>query len=189
MATTTGGTTWQDDARAVLDLLAAKFPGVRDAIAGGRAVVSKGDLSIQYGWLVYEAGEHTCAGGTPESGGAHEPGCGFLPELDLTKLDGWPRADAHTAAIAEKAREFVAAVHAKDRATSAYEDAIDARNASGRAIHPNHAREDQLQQAVYAASHALTTAKGRAAQTRLALIAAVDAEREAQSATHTNPQP
>ena len=69
--------------------------------------MSKGDLSIQYGWLVYEAGEHTCAGGTPESGGAHEPGCGFLPELDLTKLDGWPRVDAHTAAIAEAAREFV----------------------------------------------------------------------------------
>ena len=35
MATTPGGTTWEDDARAVLDLLAAKFPGVRDAIAGG----------------------------------------------------------------------------------------------------------------------------------------------------------
>ena len=69
--------------------------------------MSKGDLSIQYGWLVYEAGEHTCAGGTPESGGAHETGCGFLPDLDLTKLDGWPRADAHTAAIAEAAREYV----------------------------------------------------------------------------------
>ena len=71
--------------------------------------MSKGDLSIQYGWLVCEAGEHTCAGGTPESGGAHEPGCGFLPELDLTKLDGWPRADARTAAIAEAAREYVTA--------------------------------------------------------------------------------
>ena len=35
MGTTTGGTTWQDDARAVLNLLAAKFPGVRAAIAGG----------------------------------------------------------------------------------------------------------------------------------------------------------
>ena len=74
--------------------------------------MSKGDLSIQYGWLVYEAGEHTCAGGTPESGGAHEPGCGFLPELDLTKLDGWPRVDAHAAAIAEKAREWRAALDA-----------------------------------------------------------------------------
>ena len=74
--------------------------------------MSKGDLSIQYGWLVYEAGEHTCAGGTPESGGAHEPGCGFLPELDLTTLDGWPRADAHTAAIAERAREWRAALDA-----------------------------------------------------------------------------
>ena len=88
-----------------------------------------------------------------------------------------PAPTDHTAAIAEAAREYVAAVHAKDRATSAYEDAIDARNTSGRAIHPNHAREDQLQQAVYAASHALTTAKGRAAQTRLALIDLVDAER------------
>lgn len=83
----------------------------------------------------------------------------------------------HTQAIAERAREFVDAVHAKDRATSAYEDAIDARNASGRAIHPNHAREDQLQQAVYAASGALTAAKGGAAQARLALIDLVDAER------------
>ena len=83
----------------------------------------------------------------------------------------------HAGAIAEAAREYVAAVHAKERATSAYEDAIDARNTSGRAIHPSHAREDQLQQAVYAASDALTAAKGRAAQTRLALIDLVDAER------------
>ena len=36
---------------------------------------------------------------------------------------------------------------------------------------------DQLQQAVYAASGALTAAKGRAAQARLALIDLVDAER------------
>ena len=67
--------------------------------------MSAGDLSIQYGWLVSEAGEHTCA---IESSGAHEPGCGFVPELDLTTLDGWPRADSHTAAIAEAAREYVA---------------------------------------------------------------------------------
>ena len=107
--------------------------------------MSKGDLSIQYGWLVYEAGEHTCAGGTPESGGAHEPGCGFLPELDLTKLDGWPRADAHTAAIAEAAREW--------------RDALDP-----------------------SVSVADFVAAGKA------LIAAVDAEREAQPSAHPNPQ-
>ena len=35
MGTATGATSWEEDARAVLDLLAAKFPGVRAAITGG----------------------------------------------------------------------------------------------------------------------------------------------------------
>ena len=115
--------------------------------------------------------------------GSHLPNCPvpvvrlYGPLIPATTANRLPTPTDHTAAIAEAAREFVDAVHAKDRATSAYEDAIDARNASGRAIHPNHAREDQLQQAVYAASGALTAAKGRAAQARLALIDLVDAER------------
>lgn len=38
-----------------------------------------GTLGIEFGWLVEYANEHTCAGGTPESGGMHELGCGMLP--------------------------------------------------------------------------------------------------------------
>jgi hypothetical protein len=43
-------------------------------------------LSIQYGWLVYETGEHTCAGGTPESNGAHESSCGYEPLIRVAEM-------------------------------------------------------------------------------------------------------
>lgn len=38
-----------------------------------------GELHIINGWLVQDTGEHTCAGGGPEAGGAHERGCGLEP--------------------------------------------------------------------------------------------------------------
>ena len=50
----------------------------------------KSKLSIQYGWLTYEVGEHTCGGYGPESGYMHEPGCGYEPLLRLDDLTGWP---------------------------------------------------------------------------------------------------
>lgn len=37
-----------------------------------------------------EVGEHTCGGYGPESNYMHEPGCGFEPILDLSKMEGWP---------------------------------------------------------------------------------------------------
>ena len=51
-------------------------------------------LSIMAGWLVYEAGEHTCGGYGPESGYMHEPGCGYEPVLKLSELHGWPEPKA-----------------------------------------------------------------------------------------------
>ena len=34
---------------------------------------------VEAGWLALDVGRHTCAGGTPESGYAHEPSCGLEP--------------------------------------------------------------------------------------------------------------
>ena len=64
----------------------------RDALAAKVHAFETDDqkLSIMNGWLVYDVGEHTCGGYGPESGYAHEPGCGFEPVLRLDKLEGWP---------------------------------------------------------------------------------------------------
>ena len=71
----------RDNARAEAERLTAKLD----------AIEADGDkLSIMFGWLVYDVGEHTCGGYGPESGYAHEPGCGFEPVLRLDKLEGWP---------------------------------------------------------------------------------------------------
>ena len=70
-----------DNARAEVERLTAKL----DAIEA-----DDDKLSIMFGWLVYDVGEHTCGGYGPESGYAHEPGCGFEPVLRLDKLEGWP---------------------------------------------------------------------------------------------------
>lgn len=71
----------RDNARAKVKRLTAKLD----------AIEADGDkLSIMFGWLVYDVGEHTCGGYGPESGYAHEPGCGFEPVLRLDKLEGWP---------------------------------------------------------------------------------------------------
>ena len=56
-------------------------------------------LSIMSGWLVYDMGEHTCGGYGPESGYAHEPGCGFEPVLRLDELQGWPEVERLTTAV------------------------------------------------------------------------------------------
>lgn len=45
-----------------------------------------GKLTIESGWLVEVHDEHTCAGGTPESNGMHEPGCGLVPLINLAAL-------------------------------------------------------------------------------------------------------
>ena len=71
----------RNNARAEVERLTAKL----DAIE-----TDDDKLSIMFGWLVYDVGEHTCGGYGPESGYAHEPGCGFEPVLRLDKLEGWP---------------------------------------------------------------------------------------------------
>lgn len=46
------------------------------------------DMSIMNGWLVEAVGEHTCGAGA--DGYGHEPGCGYVPVLNLAELDGYP---------------------------------------------------------------------------------------------------
>lgn len=67
-------------------------------------VIDSSKLSIMYGWLVYDVGEHTCGGYGPESNYAHEPGCGFEPMVHLEELPGWPGD------IVKAAREHVASL-------------------------------------------------------------------------------
>lgn len=56
-------------------------------------------LRISGTWIVREVDYCNCAGGTPESNGAHEPYCGQEPELDLTKLNGWEDMNCRIAKI------------------------------------------------------------------------------------------
>ena len=73
---------------AVLDLL-DQLDAAEARLAAIEAT-DKSKLSIQYGWLVYDVGEHTCGGYGPESGYMHEPGCGYEPLFRLDELTGWP---------------------------------------------------------------------------------------------------
>ena len=50
------------------------------------------DLSIMNGWLVESVGKHTCGAGM--DGYGHEPGCGYMPVLNLAELDGYPKRSA-----------------------------------------------------------------------------------------------
>lgn len=56
------------------------------------------DLSIMNGWLVESVGKHTCGAGM--DGYGHEPGCGYVPVLNLAELDGYP-AQVDEAKLAE----------------------------------------------------------------------------------------
>ena len=56
------------------------------------------DLSIMNGWLVESVGKHTCGAGM--DGYGHEPGCGYVPVLNLAELDGY-RAQVDEAKLAE----------------------------------------------------------------------------------------
>lgn len=46
-------------------------------------------LRIEGTWLVREVDEHTCGTGPGGHYGLHEPGCGLIPEVDLSTLPGW----------------------------------------------------------------------------------------------------
>lgn len=43
-------------------------------------------LALHGDWLVEDVGRHTCAGGTPEAGYMHEPGCGLEPVMTVAEL-------------------------------------------------------------------------------------------------------
>ena len=104
---------------AVLDLL-DQLDAAEARLAAIEAT-DKSKLSIQYGWLVYDVGEHTCGGCGPESGYMHEPGCGYEPLLRLDELTGWPgnaldAAEARLAAVRDIVRD-VAIDAGDDRGT------------------------------------------------------------------------
>lgn len=74
-------------------------------------VQSEERLRIEDHWLAREVGYHTC--GTAVGGyyGAHEPGCGLEPELDLSTLPGW-RSEAEIKAEAlREAADGIQALH------------------------------------------------------------------------------
>lgn len=53
------------------------------------AVTEPTRLRIEGTWLVQEVGRHTCGAGPGGHYGLHEPGCGLIPEVDLSTLPGW----------------------------------------------------------------------------------------------------
>lgn len=66
------------------------------------------NLSIMNGWLVEMVGKHNCGTGPDGHYGAHEPGCGYEPHLNLAELEGWPGAERDAALAAV---ERVRAIH------------------------------------------------------------------------------
>jgi hypothetical protein len=50
-----------------------------------------GKVGIENGWLVEYVSKHTCGTGPNGYYGAHEPGCGTVPLMDLWK--GWLNRD------------------------------------------------------------------------------------------------
>lgn len=54
------------------------------------------DMSIMNGYLVLSVNEHTCGTGPDGHYGAHEPGCGYEPLVNLAEIPGYP-ADAASA--------------------------------------------------------------------------------------------
>ena len=90
----TGGGLLYDDPEMHAEIIGAAI-AERDRLAKQVEAMSSSDkLSIMFGWLVYEVGEHTCCGYGPESGYLHEPGCGYEPVLKLSELHGWPEQEA-----------------------------------------------------------------------------------------------
>lgn len=74
--TTTDRVFWRDRADVALAYLAQQRPDVE-------AVLKPGDLTVMADWLVEYAGEHTCGDGEY---GAHEPGCGYVPLINLAGM-------------------------------------------------------------------------------------------------------
>lgn len=68
-----------------------------DALAAASKVHEPKDLSIMNGWLVEMVGKHNCGTGPDGHYGAHEPGCGYEPHLNLAELEGWPGAERDAA--------------------------------------------------------------------------------------------
>lgn len=76
-----------------------------------------GRLRIEDGWLVREANHHTCGTGPDGYYGAHEPGCGLVPEVHLSTLPGWPSTedDEDTVRVPREAIERLRASRLSNR--------------------------------------------------------------------------
>ena len=68
--------------------------------AAGAAPQKPKDLSIVNGWLVESVGKHTCGAGM--DGHGHEPGCGYMPVLNLAEIDGYPKQDGGSCGAREQ---------------------------------------------------------------------------------------
>jgi len=69
----------------------ARALAVDGLLAGGaqpRQQTKPGEPVIDSGYLCFKVDRHTCGAG-PGSGAGHEPGCGLVPEVDLTTLPGY----------------------------------------------------------------------------------------------------
>lgn len=97
------------------DLLAALVSPVRQP--------EEGALRIEEHWLVREVNEHTCGTGPNGYYGAHEPGCGLVPELDLSALPGWrSEAEIKAEALREAADQIRLYIEAGPDSVRTYPD-------------------------------------------------------------------
>lgn len=97
---------WHSRSAGVIEAVNALSNAGRLVTAQGAAPQAEpdkpADLSIMNGWLVESVSRHTCGAGM--DGYGHEPGCGYVPVLNLAELDGYPKQTA-------EAVERVSALH------------------------------------------------------------------------------
>lgn len=68
-------------------------------------------MRVEGDWLVQEVDEHTCGTGPGGHYGAHEPGCGLVPVLDLSQLPGWTGTREDEAFVQAVTEEVWARTH------------------------------------------------------------------------------
>lgn len=79
------------------------------------------NLSIMNGWLVECVGEHTCGTGPDGYYGAHEPGCGYEPLVNLSELPGYPDEEKWGVALGDMTERAQKAEAERDAALAAVE--------------------------------------------------------------------
>ena len=81
-------------------------------------------LRIHGTWLASEVDEHTCGTGPDGYYGHHEPGCGLIPEVDLSTLPGWSvLVRAERAAALREAADWLDSFEGPGGRTSAHDRA------------------------------------------------------------------